>query len=473
MTQRILAIVVLFFATLARADEPMRITCVGDSITFGAGIKDRATMSYPAQLQAMLGKSAVVTNCGMSGATLLAKGNLPYIKQRIYTMAMSSSPDIVLIMLGTNDTKPVNWDAHKEDFESDYKNLINEFRQLPTHPRVILILPVPVMSDAMTIRKGMMDKEVVPAVRKIAFDESCEIIDLHTALIGAQSMVPDQIHPNADGAKLMASRVARTLSMKSDSEFDIEKNLKEQSPTKSSFYGYESLNFKWNGRACRVVKPKRVAAGHPYIWRMAFFGHEPQADLGLLEAGWHVVEVNVDNMLGGPDAVKICSDFQAFLTKAGLNPKAVLEGMSRGGLYTINYAHAHPDQVMAIYNDNPVLDLKSWPGGKGKGKGSAQDWTLAQKVYGLSEEQLMNFKGNPVDFAADLAKSKIPILTICGTADTVVPVDENIRPFAKAYKDAGGPIEVIEKPGLDHHPHSLVDPEPIVTFMLKAASDTK
>jgi pimeloyl-ACP methyl ester carboxylesterase len=151
----------------------------------------------------------------------------------------------------------------------------------------------------------------------------------------------------------------------------------------------------------------------------------------------------------------------------GLSPRAVLEGFSRGGLYAVNFAAAFPAKTAALYLDAPVLDIRSWPGGKGKGKGSATCWKQALDIYGLTEDTAKDFKANPLDKAEMLAKAGIPIVAVVGDADTTVPYDENTKPFAEKYRAAGGTIEVIVKPGVDHHPHSLKDPKPFVDFLLK------
>ncbi len=159
--------------------------------------------------------------------------------------------------------------------------------------------------------------------------------------------------------------------------------------------------------------------------------------------------------------------YQQLTKDRGLNRKVVLEGFSRGGLFSLNWAARNPDQVACIYNDAPVCDFKSWPGGRGRGKGSPGDWRQCLEAYKLSEEQALAYGLNPVDNLAPLAKAKIPLLHICGDADDVVPIDENTRLVEKRYKELGGSITVIAKPGVSHHPHSLVDPAPIVEFVLK------
>ena len=148
-----------------------------------------------------------------------------------------------------------------------------------------------------------------------------------------------------------------------------------------------------------------------------------------------------------------------------------LEGMSRGGLFAFNWAAHRPQNVAGVYVDAPVCDFKSWPGGKGKGPGSAGDWQRLLKVHGFkNEDEALAWKLNPVDNLEPLAKAKVPIFAVIGAADEVVPVEENIDLLEKRLKELGGSIEVIRKPGGKHHPHSLPDPAPIVDFAVKAAA---
>ena len=132
-----------------------------------------------------------------------------------------------------------------------------------------------------------------------------------------------------------------------------------------------------------------------------------------------------------------------------------------------NWAAKHPDKVSSIYGDAPVCDFRSWPGGKGKGKGSVKDWKKCLAVYGLTEETAATCKLNPIDMLKPIAEHKIPIIHVVGDADRVVPVEENTAIIEKRYKELGGHIEVIHKPGVDHHPHSLKDPKKIVDFIVK------
>jgi len=153
-----------------------------------------------------------------------------------------------------------------------------------------------------------------------------------------------------------------------------------------------------------------------------------------------------------------------------LSPKPVLEGLSRGGLYVYNWAAANPTKVAVIYGDNPVCDFKSWPGGKGKGLGSAKDWQEALAAYNFTEAQMIAFQGNPIDEVALIAARRIPILHVISNRDRVVPPAENTDVFAARYREQGGPIEVYRNTGrpdsLSGHHFPLDDPDRVVSFIL-------
>ena len=285
----------------------LRVACIGDSITFGAGVKDRAKNSYPAVLQRLLGADYEVRNFGVSGRTLLQHGDFPYGKEKAYKQALEFNPDIVVIKLGTNDSKPQNW-KFKSEFAADARALIASFRALPGKPRVLICLPVPAFKVTYGIDGAIIEKQQLPILRQLAFETGCELIDLHTAHLGKGAWYPDNIHPNAEGAASMARVVADVVGFKTDAKFDIEKSLKELGiETKvTSFSGYRQLAFALpGGFKATVVKPCRTAAGRPFAWRGEFFGHQPQTDLALLERGYHVVYVGAQNMLGAPPAMKI------------------------------------------------------------------------------------------------------------------------------------------------------------------------
>jgi len=239
------------------------------------------------------------------------------------------------------------------------------------------------------------------------------------------------------------------------------------SSQKTLWYDYDRYDFTYDGRRCIVVVPKNPAGHLPWIWRARFFGHEPQTDLALLEKGFHVAYMDVAGLFGAPAAVEHWNAFYDYLTKGrGFGRRVALEGMSRGGLIVYNWACANPEKVACIYADNPVCDFKSWPAGLGKGKRHLPSWEACLEAYGLTAEQALEYDRNPIDNLEPLARAVVPVLHVCGTADTVVPIEENSDIVEKRYKKLGGKITVIRKPGMDHHPHSLEDPKPIVDFIL-------
>jgi pimeloyl-ACP methyl ester carboxylesterase len=238
---------------------------------------------------------------------------------------------------------------------------------------------------------------------------------------------------------------------------------------KSDYHGFDRYDFTCDGCKALLVAPKTAAPGTPWIWRAEFFDHRPEADLALLGKGFHLAFIEVGNTFGCPDAMAHWAVFHKLLTEQyGLSKKPVLEGLSRGGLYVYNWAAANPDKVSCIYGDNPVCDFKSWPGGKGKGPGSPDDWKkLIGDYHFASEQEALAYAKNPIDNLKPLADAKIPVIHLCGDADEVVPYPENTVILKERYEKLGGSITVIVKPGFKHHPHGLDDPTPIVDFILK------
>ena len=175
----------------------------------------------------------------------------------------------------------------------------------------------------------------------------------------------------------------------------------------TDYHGFKCLDFKFEGHDAKIVFPAKAEEQRHWIWRARFWGHEPQTEIALLEKGFHVVYVDAAEYCGNPDAVKLWNHFYDFLFKEyNLNPKAVLEGFSRGGLYVYNWGSENVDKVACIYADAPVCDLRSWPGGKGKGIGSPADWKQHLAAYNLTEETVNDFKGMPVYNCPETGRSR-------------------------------------------------------------------
>jgi lysophospholipase L1-like esterase len=184
--------------------EAIRMVCLGDSIT-QAG-------AYVSALQTALGKQWVVTNLGNSGATLLKKGDKPYSRLPQFAQAIQFKPDVVTIMLGTNDSKPGNW-SNKAELEVDYKSMIDDLKKANRKVVIYCCVPPPAGGNKWSINGTVIKDEVGPLVRKVAKDTGCYVIDLQEPLTG-KNVIPDGVHPNVDGHKLMAASIYQALTGK-------------------------------------------------------------------------------------------------------------------------------------------------------------------------------------------------------------------------------------------------------------------
>jgi lysophospholipase L1-like esterase len=464
-----LILVFLFIHVAVVAQKTIRIACVGNSITYGARLPHPEKNAYPAQLQQMLGAGYEVMNFGNSGKTVIKNCDRSYMATTTYQQALQSNPDIVTIKLGTNDSR-LPYRLQIDSFVADYKTLVHSFQKLPTHPRIILLLPVTsYLADTMKQTEQAIAKLILPRIRQVAYDEKLELVDLHSITQEMPGAFPDSLHPSALGQTILAKRLYEIVTNKTDNAFDIFKKIKEPI-TVSSYYGYECADFNFNGRKAKIVKPRHAAEGRPWIWRARFWGVEPQTEIALLDRGFHVVYCDVAELFGNTEAIDTWNKFYDMLQKAGLSKRACMEGFSRGGIYVYNWAVQNPGKVACVYVDAPVLDVKSWPGGKGTSKAkSLAEWETFKKDYGFTtDEQALAFKGNPLDKVAQIVQGGYPMLHVVGDADDLVPVSENTAIFEKQVLALNGNITVIHKPGVNHHPHSLANPAPIVDFILRA-----
>ena len=191
--------------------DAVRVACIGNSITFGAGIKNRSRDSYPSVLARMLGDSYWVKNFGVSARTMLNKGDHPYMNEPAYKNALAFNPNIVVIKLGTNDSKSFNW-KYKADFMKDAQTMINAFKGLPSQPKIYLCYPSKAYLTGDGINDDIISKEIIPMIKKLAKKNGLSVIDLHTAMDGMPELFPDRIHPNEKGAQVMAKAVYQSIS---------------------------------------------------------------------------------------------------------------------------------------------------------------------------------------------------------------------------------------------------------------------
>lgn len=423
----------------AQKEKTVKVACIGNSITFGYGIKDRIKNAYPAQLNRMLGENYEVKNFGVSGKTLLSKGNAPYIETGAYKNALAYEPDIVIIKLGTNDSKDFNW-IYKRDFEIDYQNLLKSFQNLKSKPTIYMCLVAPVYEKGRKISAEIVTNEVNPRIKAIAQEQQLNLIDLYTPLLDKGDYFPDAIHPNGQGAGEMAKIVYEAITGKPGVLVD------QNFPGKKLHWkGFTKYTFEFDGKQAFVIEPANASPGKPWVWRARFPGWHTEMDSILLSEGFHIAYINTNSQFGSPRAIKTWDRYYKYLTRShDFSDKVALEGVSRGGLFIYNWAKKYPERVSCIYAEAPVCDFTSWPGGFGTGIGSAKDWKILKKEYGFNtDSEAKKYIGNPIDGLQKLAAAKVPVLHMISLTDSVVPPKENTLPLINKYIELGGIATVV------------------------------
>lgn len=210
----------LFFLLLATVFHPghaaakTKIACIGNSITFGYGVNwDQA---YPYRLQQLFGTEEYeVQNDGVNATTLLKNGDNPYYKNGKLPDAFNFQPDIITIKLGTNDSKPQNWDSHRQEFKGDLLWLIDTLETMATRPKLWLVLPVPVFDNPVGAEWGIRDsiiRKIIPIIKEAAEERDLPVIDMYEPLKPfPQYFSVDGVHPDAAGLDTIAHVIYRTL----------------------------------------------------------------------------------------------------------------------------------------------------------------------------------------------------------------------------------------------------------------------
>lgn len=197
------ALVALLLTSCRADDNRIRVACVGDSITLGGG-EDRSD-NYPSTLQRLLGDGYHVRNFGVNGATAGRETDQPYVNESAFRRAKDFKPNIVVILLGTNDTKIQNW-RQVDRLVADYKDLIGELRALESAPKIYLCVPVPAFLDGDWIN-GMRIRELRPMIEQMGKEMGLPVIELYSALDRRPELFPDGVHPNPEGARLIAETI--------------------------------------------------------------------------------------------------------------------------------------------------------------------------------------------------------------------------------------------------------------------------
>jgi lysophospholipase L1-like esterase len=195
----------------------VKVAAIGDSITYGFDplMNDRSTHSYPAELEVMLGSSYKVNNYGRPGATLLDSGDTPYRKDVFYKQSTQNQPNIVLIMLGTNDAKSTNWNAAK--YEEQLKKFVATYQNLKSKPTVYLMTP-PALYSNTAIDPEVVSAQVVPIVFRVAKETNVKLVNIYDVTKNHPELFPDAIHPSDAGYKVIARAVYKAVHKSPDTK---------------------------------------------------------------------------------------------------------------------------------------------------------------------------------------------------------------------------------------------------------------
>lgn len=205
----ILLVVCLFCFSFSGKTQKIKVSCVGNSVTYGYLVDEREKNAYPAQLARMLGDKYEVANFGKSGATLLNKGHRPYMKQPEFKKALEFAGDVVVIHLGLNDTDPRDWPNYRDEFIPDYLALIDSFRMVNPACKIWVCRMTPIAHRHSRFKSGTRDwhEQIQHAIEKVAEDAGVGLIDLHEELYCRPDLFPDALHPNVEGAAILARTV--------------------------------------------------------------------------------------------------------------------------------------------------------------------------------------------------------------------------------------------------------------------------
>ena len=195
-------------------EDAVRVACIGNSITDGFGIGMSPVKGYPAVLQKKLGDGYQVRNFGVSARTMMNKGDLPYMNELAWRDAKAFNPNIVVIKLGTNDSKTHNWVHGADEYRQSMQAMIDTLKALPSKPKIYLCSPIPAFKDSWTINDSVIVNGEMPIIKKLAKKNKCQFIDLHTSYTYGDMMLNDGIHPNAKGAAKMADIIFDAIEKK-------------------------------------------------------------------------------------------------------------------------------------------------------------------------------------------------------------------------------------------------------------------
>lgn len=417
------------FATL-QAHEPIRVACIGNSVTYGYGHKDPAATSYPTRLEEMLGANYEVRNFGHSGATLLNHGHRPYTKQQAYRDAIAFVPDKAIIHLGLNDTDPRNWPNYRDEFIPDYLDLIDTLRAANPKVEVWVCRMTPIFHGHHRFKSGTRDwhAQIQTAIEEVARLADVHIIDLHEPLYHRPDLFADALHPNAEGAGILAQTVYSAMTgdyggLQLPSIYTSHMVIQQDKP----FVLHGTSNAGRKVIATLGREKQRASTSSDGTWKVTFRARKATREPLTLTITDGESTLTLTDILVGE--VWLCSgqSNMVFMLRQATNAQE-------------NIAEALTKQDLRIYDMKPCVytDAVMWDSAS-LAKLNRLDYYVPTQWQELTADNAPNFSAIAYHFGAMLADSlDVPIGLICNAV-------------------GGAPIEsFIDRRTIEFHPE-LVD----------------
>ena len=245
----------------------------------------------------------------------------------------------------------------------------------------------------------------------------------------------------------------------------------------SLWNGYKRLDFEFEGHEAILVVPDHPTEDKRWLFKTEYFGAFPNFEIEMLGKGYYVAHVKNTTRWCLPEDTQRQLRFADFLHQEfGLHEKIVTVGMSCGGMQAIYLSAAAPERIALCYVDAPVMNLLSCP--FRLGTLNPENPQIAERTVkmiaeftnarGMSIAELLNYRNHPIDCVSKLIENHVPVFLICGDSDQIVRYEENGKQLYQKYMEAGGDIQLILKPGCDHHPHGLEDNAPLIAAVEKS-----
>ncbi|MBR4597364.1 MAG: hypothetical protein IKO42_03075 [Opitutales bacterium] len=430
MRKILLAFALACACVFASAQEKIKIACIGDSITEGFGLHNSCTDAYPVILGYMLGDKYEVKNFGITGKCVQKDSNDPYWKSGRIPRIKEFDPDIIIVKLGTNDSKPVNWKT-PEIFQADYEAYLDEIANPNKKQTFYLASAAWVRKDAIGITRKVVTEGVNPSVEAIAKRRGLKIIDFHSLLEDHPDWYCDDIHPNEEGAYKMAEFVYKFLTGNKKTP-----QIPYFRAKKGDFEGFVQYSFQFRWRDTWIFLPNKPSKGGEWIWIATKPSNSPEERellLGALKKGWHVVYTDIDSWWGNPNSMRWGEEvFKYFPNLLKTSEKAHIAAFGTGAFHSVNFAAKHPEKVEKLFLSSPTLDIVSWAK-DGHMKTFLQEWKLA-------EADVDSFPDSPLENIKYLIQNNTPTLILPSGEEQLSELKKRIPKTAKNIafmKDAG------------------------------------